>query len=114
MDESQPPQTNRGTGAGGANTNLYGKKFEEQTNNYTRLLENGFSEVEHLPAEGKAKPKKSSSQWLCRVNPDGTKHTFVTQSLLKQFIHQIMRSTCSDIQMKHILLNLQILPKNAL
>ena len=31
--------TNKGTGAGGANTNYYGKKFEEKTNNQTRLLD---------------------------------------------------------------------------
>lgn len=33
---------NKGTGAGGANTNYYGKKFEEKTNNETRLLNNGY------------------------------------------------------------------------
>ena len=37
------PKINKGTGAGGANTNLYVKKFEEQTNNESRLLENGFN-----------------------------------------------------------------------
>ena len=35
---------NKGTGAGGANTNLYGKKFEEKTNNRQRLLEIGYVE----------------------------------------------------------------------
>ena len=33
---------NKGTGAGGAKTNYYGKKFEEKTNNQSRLLENGY------------------------------------------------------------------------
>ena len=33
---------NKGTGAGGANTNYYGKKFEEKTNNQTRLLNDGY------------------------------------------------------------------------
>ena len=33
---------NKGTGAGGANTNYYGKKFEEKTNNESRLLEMGY------------------------------------------------------------------------
>jgi hypothetical protein len=32
----------KGTGAGGANTNYYGKKFEEKTNNQTRLLNDGY------------------------------------------------------------------------
>ena len=34
--------SNKGTGAGGANTNYYGKKFEEKTNNQERLLELGY------------------------------------------------------------------------
>ena len=29
---------NKGTGAGGANTNYYGKKFEEKTNNEKRFV----------------------------------------------------------------------------
>lgn len=33
---------NKGTGAGGENTNYYGKKFEEKTNNESRLLEMGY------------------------------------------------------------------------
>jgi hypothetical protein len=33
---------NKGTGAGGANTNVNGKAFEDKTNNEQRLLENGF------------------------------------------------------------------------
>lgn len=33
---------NKGTGAGGAKTNYHGKKFEEKTNNQSRLLENGY------------------------------------------------------------------------
>ena len=34
---------NKGTGAGGANTNKNGKKFEELTNNEVRLLSQGFT-----------------------------------------------------------------------
>jgi hypothetical protein len=34
--------SNKGTGAGGAKTNYYGKKFEEKTNNQNRLIENGY------------------------------------------------------------------------
>ena len=33
---------NKGTGAGGVNTNYNGKKFEEKTNNQQRLLEMGY------------------------------------------------------------------------
>ena len=36
---------NKGTGAGGKNTNLLGKKFEDLTNNYTRLLHKGFENI---------------------------------------------------------------------
>jgi hypothetical protein len=38
----EEPIRNKGTGAGGANTNLNGKTFEEKTSNYERLLANGF------------------------------------------------------------------------
>ena len=33
---------NKGTGAGGSNTNLYGKKFEEITDNEPLLKEQGY------------------------------------------------------------------------
>ena len=33
---------NKGTGAGGANTNLNGKTFEHKTENESRLLSTGF------------------------------------------------------------------------
>lgn len=33
---------NKGSGAGGKNTNIYGKKFEDKTNNENNLIENGF------------------------------------------------------------------------
>ena len=36
---------NKGTGAGGANTNLYGKEFEYKTDNKINLLTEGFEEI---------------------------------------------------------------------
>ena len=36
---------NKGTGAGGANTNLLGKNFEKKIDNKVKLLENGFQEI---------------------------------------------------------------------
>jgi hypothetical protein len=36
-------QLNKGTGAGGANTNFFGKGFEEKTNNFKRLEETGYT-----------------------------------------------------------------------
>lgn len=41
-EKMQSTIINKGTGAGGANTNFYGKKFEEKTNNELRLLEMGY------------------------------------------------------------------------
>lgn len=40
--ETKTSVVNKGTGAGGANTNYYGKKFEEKTNNQIRLLNDGY------------------------------------------------------------------------
>jgi hypothetical protein len=34
---------NKGHGAGGANTNLFGKNFEDKTNNMKILQENGYT-----------------------------------------------------------------------
>lgn len=45
FEEETSSIINKGTGAGGANTNLYGKKFEEKTNNEPRLLEQGFTRI---------------------------------------------------------------------
>ena len=43
--EIQSTMKNKGTGAGGANTNLYGKKFEEKTDNQPRLLDVGYIKI---------------------------------------------------------------------
>jgi hypothetical protein len=72
---------NRGTGAGGANTNLFGKKFEDKTNNEARLLANGFTKA--WPATIK-KPKKHEC-YLQKVLDDRTIY-FVLQSGLKTFM----------------------------
>lgn len=45
-ENTQPIIINKGIGAGGANTNYYGKKFEEKTNNNKRLLEKKEQRVE--------------------------------------------------------------------
>lgn len=44
---------NKGTGAGGANTNYHGKKFEEITTNYNRLLNAGFDIIYFNKKRGK-------------------------------------------------------------
>jgi hypothetical protein len=70
---------NRGTGAGGANTNLYGKKFEEKTNNENRLIEQGYQKKSFSP-----KPKKTD-YYLIKEFPDRTNY-FVLQNGLKTFV----------------------------
>jgi hypothetical protein len=69
---------NKGTGAGGANTNYYGKKFEEKTNNEKRLLENGYEKV--------VLNKKSKSGYYLFKNFEDKKITFVSQSGLKEYM----------------------------
>jgi hypothetical protein len=58
---------NKGTGAGGANTNYYGKKFEEKTNNQTRLLNDGYNKNSFTK-----KPKKIYDYYLSKTFEDKT------------------------------------------
>jgi hypothetical protein len=69
---------NKGTGAGGANTNYYGKKFEEKTDNTPRLLKNGYKKV--------VVNKKSKNGYYLYKNFDNKKVVFVSQSGLKDYI----------------------------
>ena len=72
---------NKGTGAGGKNTNFHGKKFEEKTNNQTRLLEMGYIQ---FISETKIINKKKSF-CLSKIFPDITV-TFVLQNGLKTYM----------------------------
>ena len=78
--EPEPVTINRGTGAGGANTNLFGKKFEEKTNNENRLIADGFTKA--WPETIK-KPKKHEC-YLKKTLDDRTIY-FVLQTGLKTF-----------------------------
>jgi len=69
---------NKGTGAGGANTNLYGKIFEEKTNNETRLLEQGFTKT--------TINKKTKFGYYLSKTFEDKKIIFVLQSGLKEYI----------------------------
>ena len=71
---------NKGTGAGGANTNYYGKKFEEKTNNQTRLLNDGY-----IKNSFTKKPKKAYDYYLSKTFEDKT-ITFVLQNGLKMYM----------------------------
>ena len=67
---------NKGTGAGGANTNYYGKKFEEKTNNKQRLLEMGYTENSFT---------KKYDYYLSKTFEDKT-IVFVLQNGLKMYM----------------------------
>lgn len=54
---------NRGTGAGGSNTNKFGKKFEEKTSNISRLFDSGYT---------KTCFKKSKTYYLSKEYEDRT------------------------------------------
>ena len=71
---------NKGTGAGGSSTNYYGKKFESQTNNYERLIENGYQIVSMYK-----NPKKLSDCYLTKRVDDKT-IIFVLQSGLNKYM----------------------------
>ena len=68
---------NKGTGAGGVNTNYYGKKFEEKTNNQQRLLEMGYTK--------KSFTKKPYDYHLSKTFED-KKIVFVLQNGLKMYM----------------------------
>jgi hypothetical protein len=71
---------NKGTGAGGANTNYYGKKFEEKTNNQQRLLEMRYTKNSFTK-----KPKKAYDYYLSKTFEDKT-IVFVLQNGLKMYM----------------------------
>jgi hypothetical protein len=65
IDGNAKELVNRGTGAGGANTNKSGKSFEQKTENETRLLQSGFVKrtiVEKSKATGNYYLEKRESE----------------------------------------------------
>lgn len=78
-----PKPTNKGTGAGGANTNCYGKKFEEKTNNQTRLLNDGY--IKNSFTKKPKKTKKTYDYYLSKTFEDKTT-IFVLQNGLKTYM----------------------------
>jgi hypothetical protein len=68
---------NKGSGAGGANTNYYGKKFEEKTNNQQRLLEMGYTKHSFT--------NKAYDYYLSKTFEDKT-IAFVLQNGLKKYM----------------------------
>ena len=78
--ETIPSTINKGSGAGGANTNYHGKRFEDKTNNKQRLLEDGY--IEHSFVK---KPKKDGDFYLSKTFVDKT-IIFVLQNGLKKYM----------------------------
>jgi len=70
---------NHGTGAGGANTNINGLAFEEKTNNYARLLTNGFVRKQIPGYRGKY------SFFLEKILAPTASIIFLTQGGLKEY-----------------------------
>ena len=71
---------NKGTGAGGSNTNYYGKQFEEKTNNQSRLLQIGYTQNSFTK-----KPKKIYDYYLSK-NFEDKNIVFVLQNGLKMYL----------------------------
>ena len=71
---------NKGTGAGGAKTNYYGKKFEEKTNNEQRLLKMGYTKNCFTQ-----KTKKTYAYYLSKTFTDKSV-VFVLQNGLKMYM----------------------------
>ena len=80
MVKNQVKPKNKGTGAGGANTNKFGKKFEEQTKNQQRLLDMGYTRHSFTK-----NPKKMSDCYLSKTFED-KKMIFVLQTGLKTYM----------------------------
>jgi hypothetical protein len=79
-EENKQLIINKGTGAGGANTNYYGKKFEEKTNSQQKLLEMGYTKNSFTK-----KPKKANDYYLSKTFEDKT-IVFVLQNGLKIYM----------------------------
>jgi len=71
---------NRGIGAGGANTNLHGKKFEEQTNIENYLLEKGFEKTVF------SEIKKNKYDYTLSKTFDGKKIIYLSQNGFKTYM----------------------------
>jgi hypothetical protein len=71
---------NKGTGAGGSKTNLTGKKFEDKTNNQSRLLEMGYIENNYT----KSKKSNKYDFYLSKTFEDKTVVFVLHNGLLVQ------------------------------
>ena len=87
-----PPIINKGTGAGGANTNVTGKSFEQKTENETRLLASGFVRKQ-IP--GCEKNLESSFYYLIKESGPTESVVYLTQGGLKKYFkHFFKKELC--------------------
>jgi len=77
---------NRGTGAGGANTNVNGKSFEEKTSNEQRLLSTGFIK-KTIPGSDRAK----YGYYLVKEMSPTESITYLTQTGLKAYFEYFFK-----------------------
>jgi hypothetical protein len=84
-EEQQAPasekKTNKGTGAGGSNTNINGKSFEMKTSNEPRLNESGFVR-KNIPGVGN---KSKTGFYLVKELSPTTTVVYLTQGGLKAY-----------------------------
>jgi hypothetical protein len=82
---------NRGTGAGGANTNVNGKSFEEKTSNEQRLLSTGFIKKTIPGYKGK------NAYYLVKEMSPTESITYLTQGGLKAYFeHFFKKEMCRN------------------
>lgn len=96
--ESTPTIVNKGTGAGGANTNATGKSFEQKTENETRLLASGFIRKQIPGCE-----KNKTGYYLVKetiTNPDQS-IIYLTQGGLKAYFNHFFKKRCVVTLTKH-------------
>lgn len=71
---------NKGTGAGGSNTNYYGKNFEDKTNNQIRLINDGYTKQNFTQ-----KQKNAYDYYLSKTFENKT-IVFVLQNGMKKYM----------------------------
>ena len=81
-----PPIINKGTGAGGANTNVTGKSFEQKTENETRLLASGFVRKQIPGFE-----KNTNSYYLIKEKSQTESVVYLTQGGLKKYFEHFFK-----------------------
>jgi hypothetical protein len=84
MDDFPDVLVNRGTGAGGANTNKSGKTFEQKTENESRLLAAGFIKKPIVE-----KNKAKFNYFLERIISPTSSIVYLTQGALKLYFKSV-------------------------